>query len=34
MPEEMNRTKKALDGALRQLLGQKPLAQIRVREVT
>lgn len=34
MPEEMNRTKKALDGALRQLLEQKPLGQIRVREVT
>lgn len=34
MPEELNRTKKALDGALRQLLEQKPLDQIRVREVT
>ena len=34
MPEEMNRTKKALDDALRQLLEQKPLDQIRVREVT
>ena len=34
MPEEMNRTKKALNGALRQLLEQKPLDQIRVREVT
>ena len=34
MPEEMNRTKKALGGALRQLLEQKPLDQIRAREVT
>lgn len=34
MPEEMNRTKKALDGALRRLLTQKPLDQIRIRELT
>lgn len=34
MPEEMNRTKKDLADALRQLLAKKPLEQIRVREVT
>ena len=34
MPEEMNRTKKDLADALRQLLTKKPLDQIRVREVT
>ena len=34
MPEEMNRTKKGLADALRQLLAKKPLDQIRVREVT
>lgn len=34
MPEEMNRTKKDLADALRQLLAKKPLDQIRVREVT
>ena len=34
MPEEMNRTKKDLADALRQLPAKKPLDQIRVREVT
>jgi len=34
MPEETDRTKQALDGALRRLLAEKPLDQIRVRELT
>ena len=36
MPEEIreDRTKRQLDGALRRLLGEKPLEQIRVRELT
>ena len=36
MPAELseNRTKNALDGAMRQLLERKPLDQIRVRELT
>lgn len=34
MPEYENRTKRELDAALRELLKQKPLDQIRVRELT
>ena len=34
MPEYENRTRKGLDAALRELLKQKPLNQIRVRELT
>lgn len=34
MPEYENRTRKGLDAALRELLKQKPLDQIRVRELT
>lgn len=34
MPDMDNRTRRALDGALRTLLEHKPLGQIRVREVT
>ena len=34
MPEEINRTKRDLAGALRHLLAKKPLDRIRVREVT
>lgn len=34
MPEYENRTKRELDTALRELLKQKPLEQIRIRELT
>ncbi|MCI9610122.1 MAG: TetR family transcriptional regulator [Oscillibacter sp.] len=34
MPENDNRTRRELEAALRGLLGQKPLGQLRVRELT
>lgn len=34
MPENENRTRRDLEAALRALLGQKPLGQLRVRELT